>query len=162
MELPKRPIAPSNLFMESMDCEQRCEIEAIKKNKAFFRRLANNLGEVFHIFGRIVDEQKSSKYNMSTQAGSRHSSAYFKADKDGVIFHAHPLLMRERGKQPTQELYDRYKDTGECSADKSYMSEYGHGNVTFDIKLSEDDPNLQQKLKDIMFIMERKYFNRKF
>ena len=151
-----------NLFLSAIPSDQLAEIEAIKKNKAFFRRLANDLGEVFHIFGQIADEQKSSKYKMLTQAGNINYSVYFKADKDGVVFHACPLLMRERGNAPTQELYDRYKDTKEARGDGSYLGSSGHGNVTFDIQLSEDDPKLQQKLRDIVFIMGMSYFNKKF
>lgn len=152
----------NNLFLNAIPSDQLAEIEAVKKNKAFFRRLANDLGEVYHIFGQVADEQKSSRYKMYTQAGNVNYSVYFTADKDGVVFHAYPLLMRERGKEPTQELYDRYKDTGEARGDKSYLGSSGHGNVTFDIKLSENDPNLQQKLRDIVFIMSKQYFNKKF
>ena len=57
-------------------------------------------------------------------------------------------------------LYEKYKETS--TADDSFEVRRDHGRVTIRIKLDENDIELNNKLKDIVYLMEQNQFTKVF
>ena len=57
-------------------------------------------------------------------------------------------------------LYERYKELS--TADDNFKVRHDHGQVVIRIKLDENDIDLKDKLKDIVYLMEQNQFTKVF
>ena len=62
--------------------------------------------------------------------------------------------------KPLGFLYEKYIETS--SADDSFKVRHDHGQVVIRIKLDENDIDLKDKLKDIVYLMEQNQFTKVF
>jgi hypothetical protein len=148
-----------NLFLQAMPISERTEIDNIKANKDFARKLASDLSKVFQINLQISDSIDSSQIYVGSMS-QRFNCPYFIAKKDGVIFNMNVLGYRES----TQffslgELYEKYKETSK--ADNNFLGNgSGHGYVQFSIKIPLE--NYTDVLRDIIKLFNQQRYSKVF
>jgi hypothetical protein len=142
-----------NLFLQAMPISERTEIDNIKANKDFARKLASDLSKVFQINLQISDSIDSSQIYVGTMS-QRFNCPYFIAKKDGVIFNMNVLGYRGESQlfgRLLGDLYEKYKDS--ATADNNFLNEKsGHGNVTFRIQIPLQ--NYDDVLRDILSLFK--------
>jgi hypothetical protein len=165
----------SNLFLQSMTDEQVGAIEKVKQNKVFTLRLIKDLGQIFHTNETVRDEQNSVRVSISAYGQNRYENFIFHANKNGVTFSGKVLGYREVDTvksphiKPLGALYEKYKTDGgsmfdgiSTVADNEFLSDHGHGEVQFTIKIEENSSNLQETLRDIIYLLEKESFKKRF
>ena len=154
-----------NLFLDAIDSDKLNEINAIKTNKAFALRIINDLRKVFRTYERIQDECDSTSIDMKrTSTSNYYRCISLLANKKGLFFIANCLgyygVNNGSSIKPLGFLYEKYKETS--TADDSFEVRRDHGNVTIRIKLDENDIELNNKLRDIVYLMEQNQFTKVF
>lgn len=156
----------NNLFLDAMDTEKQKAIDEIKLNKEFALKLIYDLDRVFQTNYEIVDEQNSVIIRMKRSPSNNWYRAFsFVATKDGIKFNATLLDYYSN----VGKLYKKYKSSG-STAESNFLMEgtTQHGNVTFVIPISRNPQtiingnNLKDALQDIVFIMEREQYRKRF
>lgn len=154
-----------NLFFDVLSVERQTEINTIKHNKAFASKLVNDLNKVFYTHFEIEDQQEGSIIYMKRGASyGRYGSFMFIADKNGIRFKSRNLgYYKNSPFKNMGELYERYKNVG-TTADTTFLEDKDapHGFVNFLIPINENDQNLNQTLKDIVYLMEQDQFIKRF
>jgi hypothetical protein len=152
-----------NLFLQAMDADKLLAINEIKANKEFAMKLINDLSQVFHTNHIIKDGTDYSLISMKVSPSYIYSQ-YFNANKNGITFSTKSLgsYKSEKPNWCLGELYEKYKDNG-TTADSGFTDKkYGHGFVEFRIPFQRNDANLNNILKDIIYLMEFKGFRKRF
>ena len=155
-----------NLFLNSIDSDKLNEINAIKNNKAFALRLINDLGKVFQTNHKVEDNADDVISYMRTSPNHNFYGCFrIKADKNGLFFYADCLGYYSVNVgshiKPLGAMYEKYKKDSKAS--DAFISETDrHGHVNIVIQLSENDPMLKEKLKDIFYLMEAKGFSKNY
>lgn len=150
----------NNLFLDALDSEKLNEIEEIKLNKKFALQLIYDLDRVFQTNYEILDEQNSVIIRMKRSPSNNWYRAFsFVSTKEGIIFNAVLLDYYSR----VGELFEKYKSSG-TTAEENFLNEgcSQHGNVTFRIPIYRSGNDLKQTLRDIIFIMEREQYRKRF
>jgi len=153
-----------NMFLQALSVDERLEIDNIKRNKFFALNLLKDLQEAYHAFVKVEDNQKSVVIHVDPTLNRRTAAFRFIADKDGVRMCSKNLgyrTLKEGSKIPTLgKLYDKYKDFG-TTAESGFLSEtHGHGFVNFIIPIVSG--NLNDTMRDIIYLLNFERFNRKF
>jgi hypothetical protein len=161
-----------NLFLQAMDTDKVLAIAETKQNKAFALRLVDNLNNVFHTHAKTEDGRDACTINIKAKEYYRDGSGHrFYANSEGVFFISEPSGYYEGGKKPLGALYEKYKDCGvtidgefrKTAVDDSFLKkEQGYGTVKLKIPIYRNDVNLNEKLRDIVYILERDNFDKKF
>jgi hypothetical protein len=143
-----------------MDTEQQKAIDEIKANKEFALQLIYDLDKVFQTNYEVVDDQNQVTIRMKRNVSSNWYKCFsFIATKEGISFNA-PLLdyYSHVGK-----LYEKYKSNG-TKAEESFLKVGGtqFGIVSFRIPIYRIGDDLKQTLRDIIFIMEREQYRKRF
>ena len=154
-----------NLFLDAIDSDKLNEINAIKTNKAFALRIINDLRKVFRTYERIEDMYDSTSIDMKRTSTSNYYHCFsLLANKRGLFFIANCLgyysVNEGSSIKPLGFLYEKYIETS--SADDSFKVRHDHGQVVIRIKLDENDIDLKDKLKDIVYLMEQNQFTKVF
>jgi hypothetical protein len=154
-----------NLFLDAIDSDKLNEINAIKTNKAFALRIINDLRKVFRTYERIEDASDSTSIDMKRTSTSNYYHCFtLLANKKGLFFIANCLGYYSVGEgstiKPLGKLYEKYIETS--SADDNFKVRHDHGQVVIRIKLDENDIDLKDKLKDIVYLMEQNQFTKVF
>ena len=151
-----------NLFLDAIDSDKLNEINAIKTNKAFALRIINDLRKVFRTHERIEDAYDSTSIDMRRTSTSNFYRCFsLLANKKGLFFDAVCLGYYEGSTiKPLGKLYEKYIDLS--TADDNFKVRHDHGQVVIRIKLDENDIDLKDKLKDIVYLMEQNQFTKVF
>lgn len=154
-----------NLFLSAMDTNQQMEIQEIKANKEFARRLINDLDKVFQTNYEIEDDKDSvSIYMRTSSSHSQYGAFKFFINKNGIKFVSKNLGYYSGTQfKNLGELYEKYKGNG-TKADENFLNENTtrHGWVSFNIPINRNGDNLNETLKDIMYIMEQNGYRKRF
>jgi len=158
-----------NLFLSALDDNQLKTIENIKANKAFALRIIKDLDVVFNTNFSIENQQNSVVIYMKVSASHNlYNCARFVATTNGVKFSSKNLGYYKGFKfKDLGWLYEKYKGNG-TTADDNFLfnQEDGYarafGNVEFELPIKENDVNLKETLKDIVYLMEQKGFIKRF
>ena len=156
----------NNLFFDAMDSEKLKAIDEIKANKGFTLQLINDLDKVFQTNYEILDEQDCVIIRMKRSPSNNWYRAFsFVATKEGIKFNAVLLDYYSH----VGKLYKKYKSSGTTAEDNFFREgTTQHGNVSFVIPISRNPQtiingnNLKDALRDIMFIMEREQYRKRF
>jgi hypothetical protein len=154
-----------NLFLNAIDSDKLNEINAIKRNKAFALRILNDLSKVFRTYEKIEDEYDSTSIDMKRTSTSNYYRCFsLVSNKKGLFFDAVCLGYYSVGEgssiKALGKLYEKYIDLS--TADDNFKLRHDHGYVTIRIKLDESDIDLNEKLKDIVYLMEQNQFTKIF
>jgi hypothetical protein len=154
-----------NLFLDAIDSDKLNEINAIKTNKAFALRIINDLRKVFRTYERIEDASDSTSIDMKRTSTSNYYNCFsLLANKKGLFFIANCLgyYGKDDGSsiKPLGKLYEKYIDLS--TANDCFKVRHDHGQVVIRIKLDENDIDLKDKLKDIVYLMEQNQFTKVF
>jgi hypothetical protein len=151
-----------NLFLDAIDSDKLNEINAIKTNKAFALRIINDLRKVFRTYERIEDASDSTSIDMKRTSTSNYYHCFsLLANKKGLFFIANCLGYYEGSSRKSLGfLYEKYIDLS--TAEDSFKVRHDHGQVVIRIKLDENDIDLKDKLKDIVYLMEQNQFTKVF
>jgi hypothetical protein len=154
-----------NLFLNAIDSDKLNDINAIKRNKAFALRILNDLSKVFRTYEKIEDEYDSTSIDMKRTSTSNYYSCFsLLSNKKGLFFNANCLgyysVNDGSSIKALGKLYEKYIDLS--TADDSFKNRHDHGKVTIRIKLDENDIDLNDKLKDIVYLMEQNQFTKVF
>jgi len=145
-----------------MTTDQLQEHEAIAKNKAFAQRLLTDLAKVYTIIETVKDNVKNTVIKLQS-SGNYISTASFNANKDGIFFGSDVLgYYEDKTVRGIGKHYERYKEDGTISKDGKDFTQNDHKRISFKIKLTENDPTLPQRLRDVMYLLEHNGFNKKF
>jgi hypothetical protein len=150
----------NNLFFDAMDSEKLKAIDEIKANKGFTLQLINDLDKIFQTNYEIVDEQNCVIIRMKRSPSNNwYRSFSFVATKEGINFNATLLDYYSH----VGYLFEKYKNSG-TTAEENFVKEgtSKHGNVSFRIPIYRSGDDLKQTLRDIMFIMEREQYRKRF
>lgn len=153
-----------NLFINSMSSDTIAKINAIKKNKKFALLLIEHLSKVYQIFESVKDQEKNVLVEMRRNENNL-PTAFFSANKDGVTFSISVLGYYEASSNPTWsigELYERYIADGTKPKRSKTFVKGDHSEVEFKIKLYEGDSGLANRLRDIMYLLDKLQYNKKF
>lgn len=144
-----------NLFLNAMDSDKLNEINAIKDNKSFAMRILNNLSNVFRTYDKVQDECDRVVIYMKTSFTSNYYNAFtIIADKNGLFFNAHCLGYYSGGKKPLGVIFEKYKQWSKDT--DNFVSQPERLNrVVISIPLNRNDVDLNDKLKDIVYLMEQ-------
>ena len=156
----------NNLFLDAMDTEQQTAIQDIKANKEFALQLIKDLDRVFQTNYEILDEQNCVIIRMKRSPSNNWYRAFsFVATKEGIKFNAVLLDYYSH----VGKLYKKYKSSGTTAEDNFFREgTTQHGNVSFIIPISRNPQtiingnNLKDALKDIILIMEREQYRKRF
>jgi hypothetical protein len=154
-----------NLFLNAIDSDKLNEINAIKRNKAFALRILNDLSKVFRTYEKIEDEYDSTSIDMKRTSTSNYYRCFsLVSNKKGLFFNAVCLgyysVNGVSSIKALGKLYEKYIDLS--TADDNFKVRHDHGYVTIRIKLDENDIDLNEKLKDIVYLMEQNQFTKIF
>ena len=154
-----------NLFLNAIDSDKLNEINVIKTNKAFALRIINDLKKVFRTYERIEDLYDSTSIDMKRTSTSNYYHCFsLLANKKGLFFIANCLgyysVNEGSSIKPLGFLYERYKELS--TADDNFKVRHDHGQVVIRIKLDENDIELNNKLRDIVYLMEQNQFTKIF
>jgi hypothetical protein len=154
-----------NLFLNAIDSDKLNDINAIKRNKAFALRILNDLSKVFRTYEKIEDEYDSTSIDMKRTSTSNYYRCFsLVSNKKGLFFDAVCLGYYSVGEgssiKALGKLYEKYIDLS--TADDNFKLRHDHGYVTIRIKLDENDIDLNEKLKDIVYLMEQNQFTKIF
>ena len=150
----------NNLFLDALDSNKVNEIEEIKLNKQFALQLINDLDRVFQTNYEIVDEQDCVIIRMKRSPSNNWIRCFsFVATKDGINFNAVLLDYYSH----VGHLFEKYKSNG-TKAEENFVKEgtSKHGNVSFRIPIYRSGDDLKQTLRDIVFILEREQYRKRF
>lgn len=157
-----------NLFMAAMSVDKVAAIEQTKAYKAFALKLINDLKRVFRVNEEVNDGQNSCTIRIKAKPYYIYRDNKFVANSDGVF-----LLFKSLGYysvdtesnphiMPLGKLYEKYKDTG-SSAESSFLDEKNrYGYVNFKIQLAPNDVLLNDKLRDIIYLLEQDSYHKVF
>jgi hypothetical protein len=149
-----------NLFLQVMTISEREEIDAIKANKTFAKRLVEDLSKVYKIHTEIRDDQKCSVVHIGSSASHKYDKPIFMATKNGIKFSAKVLGYNNCSFYGT-ELNDVYLRNPNSKADKAFLeNKNGHGFVELQIIIPL--ANYDTQLRDIMFALNLLNFNKNF
>ena len=154
-----------NLFLNAIDSDKLNDINAIKRNKAFALRILNDLSKVFRTYEKIEDEYDSTSIDMKRTSTSNYYRCFsLVSNKKGLFFDAVCLgyysVNEGSSIKALGKLYEKYIDLS--TADDNFKVRHDHGYVTIRIKLDENDIDLNEKLKDIVYLMEQNQFTKIF
>lgn len=174
-----------NLFLEAIGSEKISAINETKENKRFLLSLIEDLDKVFHTHYEISDKEDCVEIRIKPNKSYGYHGTYsFFASKNGVRFSARVLgyyECKDPNFKPIGKLYEKYKDFA-ATADKSFLKKDSiggaHGYVEFNIPLYRSDliismkdthsekqkPNerLVDTLKDIVYLLEKERYNKRF
>lgn len=144
-----------NLFLNAMDSDKLNEINAIKDNKAFAMRILNNLSNVFRTYDKVEDECDRVVIYMKTSFTSNYYHSFtIIADKNGLFFNADCLGYYLGGKKPLGVIFEKYKEWSKDT--DNFVSQPERLNrVVISIPLNRNDVDLNDKLRDIVYLMEQ-------
>ena len=149
-----------NLFLQVMTISEREEIEAIKANKSFTKRLVEDLSKVYKFYAETSDFSDYSVVRIGSSANHKYDKPSFHADKNGIRFYAKVLGYRNSQNYGT-ELNDVYLRNPNSKADKSFLeSNLGHGYV--ELRIDIPLANYDTQLRDIMFALNLLSFSKNF
>ena len=149
-----------NLFLQVMTISEREEIDAIKANKAFAKRLVEDLSRVYKIYAETRDDQNCSVVHIGHSASHKYDKPIFIATKNGIKFSAKVLGYRDCSFYGT-ELNDVYLRNSNSKADKGFLdTKHGHGYVELEINIPL--ANYDTQLRDIMFALNLLRFSKNF
>jgi hypothetical protein len=149
-----------NLFLQVMTISEREEIEAIKANKSFTKRLVEDLSKVYKIYTETRDDQSCSVVYIGSSANHKYDKPSFHADKNSIRFYTKVLGYRNSQNYGT-ELNDVYLRNPNSKADKSFLeSNLGHGYV--ELRIDIPLANYDTQLRDIMFALNLLSFSKNF
>jgi hypothetical protein len=167
-----------NLFLLAMDTDKVLAISETKENKAFALRLVNNLNNVFHIHAKTEDYRNVCAIHIKAKAGYKDGYGHrFYVNSEGVFFISNSIgyyavdTKLNPHIKPLGALYEKYKDCGvtidnkfcKTTVDDSFLKkERGHGTVKLKILIYRNDVNLNDKLRDIVYILEQDHYDKKF
>jgi hypothetical protein len=149
-----------NLFLQVMTISEREEIDMIKANKTFTKRLVEDLSKVYKFYAETSDFSDYSVVRIGSSANHKYDKPSFHADKNGIRFYAKVLGYRNSQNYGT-ELNDVYLRNPNSKADKSFLdSKLGHGYIEMriDIPLA----NYDTQLRDVMFVLNLLRFSKNF
>lgn len=151
-----------NLFKVAMG-EDLGNYEAIKRNKAFALRLLNDLSTVYTVNESVTDNSNSVTIGMR-RSPNYNPKAFFNATAEGVFFISDVLGYYEaKTVKPIGELYEKYRAEGTKRTNGNDTFVKGdHAAISFKIKLSENASDLPQRLKDVMYLLDRQDFVKRF
>ena len=151
-----------------MDADKVSKIEQTKLNKQFALRVIKDLARVFRVNEQINDGQNSCTIRIKAQPNYIYQNNNFVANSDGVFFNFKALgyyaVDTERNPliKPLGKLYEKYKDVG-SSAESSFLDQKNrHGYVSYRIPLQHNDALLNDKLRDIVYLLEQDGYNKVF
>lgn len=150
-----------NLFLQAMTISEREEIENIKANKAFIRRLMDDLKKVYKIYPEVYDSQNQSKIYLGQTSNHKYDVPYFRATAENVTFNVKTLGYRDCSFYGTLlfDLYKKYESTSK--ADSNFLeSKSGLGNIEFIIEIPLTGCDSQ--LRDVMAILNLRRYNKVF
>jgi len=143
-----------------MTISEREEIDAIKANKAFAKRLVEDLSRVYKIYAETRDDQNCSVVHIGHSASHKYDKPIFIATKNGIKFSAKVLGYRDCSFYGT-ELNDVYLRNSNSKADKGFLdTKHGHGYVELEINIPL--ANYDTQLRDIMFALNLLRFSKNF
>lgn len=149
-----------NLFLQVMTISEREEIEAIKANKAFTKRLVEDLSRVYKIYTETRDASDYSSVHIGSSANHKYDKPSFCADKNGIRFYAKVLGYNNCSFYGT-ELNDVYLRNQNSKADKEFLNnKNGHGYV--ELRIDIPLANYDTQLRDIMFALNLLRFSKNF
>lgn len=144
-----------NLFLNAMDSDKLNEINAIKDNKSFAMRILNNLSNVFRTYDKVQDECDRVVIYMKTSFTSNYYNAFtITVDKNGLFFNAYCLGYYKGGKKPLGVVFEKYKEWSK-DTDNFVIRPDNLNRVVISIPLNRNDIDLNDKLKDIVYLMEQ-------
>lgn len=155
----------NNLFFSAMDVEKQMAINEIKENKKFALKLIQDLDKIFQTNYHIEDQQDGVIIRMKKSPNNNWYNCFsFIVNKDGIEFHCNNLgYYYSNHFKHLGWLYEKYKDNG-TTADSNFLLEGSsmHGWVHFKIKINRQGDNLNDTLKNIVYLMEHNQYNKKF
>jgi len=142
-----------NLFLQAMDPQEVVDINEVKLNKQFALRLISDLSKVFQTNHEVEDDKDFARIRMRNSP-SWHNCFSFTANKSGVVFSSNILTYESK----IGHLYKKYKDNYGTRKERENDN---HCVFTIQIKIDRNDLSLNEKLKDIVELMNLKgYFKR--
>lgn len=157
-----------NLFLTAMDANKVTAIEQTKANKAFALRIINDLRRVFQVNEQTSDTENSCVIRIKAKSNYIYQNNSFVANDKGVFFNFKSLgyytVNTERNPRimPLGKLYEKYKDTGSSAESRFLDPTSRHGYVAFRIELEVNDVLLNDKLRDIVYLLEQDGYNKVF
>jgi hypothetical protein len=155
----------NNLFLNAMDTDQQMSIQEIKANKQFALQLINDLDRVFQTNYQVEDQENGVVIRIKTSPSNNWYHCFsFVVGKGGITFNCqnlgyyHTTQFKSLG-----PLYEKYKGNG-ATADDNMLREgtQRHGWVKFSLKINRNGDNLNDTLKDIIYLMEQNQYKKRF
>lgn len=145
-----------NLFIQAMNPQEVADINETKLNKEFALRLIYDLSKVFQTNHQVFNERDSVEIRMKTSPNHNWYGCFrFTADKKGISFYANILTYHKH----IGHLYVKYKEN---EGTKKERENDDHCNFKIEIKINRHDSNINEKLKDIVELMNLNRFNKRF
>ena len=138
-----------NLFLQVMTISEREEIDMIKANKTFAKRLVEDLSRVYKIHTETRDDSDYSVLHIGHSASHKYDKPRFYADNKGIRFYARVLGYRNSQHYGTL-LHDLFLRNKNSKADISFLSgeKSGHGYVDLEIEIPL--ANYDNQLRDVI------------
>jgi len=154
------------MFEQALLPTEAIELNKLKKNKAFVMLLINDLERYYHIHKKEVKDDINSTTIWLYPNGSRIVNSRFIATANRVVFETKVLAYRIQNPNSTNmtpdwcfgDLYEKYKDVEGTHAEKGFLSDHNHGEVTFYIPITTE--NLNSTLRDVMRLLEKDGYKR--
>lgn len=145
-----------NLFLQAMDPQEVVDINEIKLNKEFALRLISDLSKVFQTNHNVEDDKNHVQIKMKTSPNHNWYNCFsFTANKNGIIFSCDILTYQSR----IGHLYNKYKEN---VGTKKERENDNFCTFSIQIKIDRNDLRLNEKLKDIVELMNLKGFFKRF
>ena len=151
-----------NLFLQVMTISEREEIDMIKANKTFAKRLVEDLSKVYKIYTETRDDSDYSVLHIGHSASHKYDKPRFYADNKGIRFYARLLGYRNSQNYGTllHDLFLRNKNS------KGFDKRYGDECFvllrlcnTFSLKSKKwFQHNLLQNFLATLFLLPHSYF----
>ena len=155
-----------NLFLNAMDTDQQMSIQEIKENKQFALRLINDLDKVFQTNYAVEDGENGVVIRMKTSPSINWYHCFsFVVGKGGITFNCQNLgYYHTKQFKALGPLYEKYKGNG-ATVDNNVLHGGvlgGHGWFKFSLKINRNGDNLNDTLKDIIYLMEQNQYKKRF
>jgi hypothetical protein len=157
----------TNLFLQALGTEKTDEIKAISNNKAFGLRIIKDLDKVFETNYSVKDDTNSCAINTKQTKTRSYGTCNFIVDKDGIHFTFKGLAYYKVESYNSHikavgELYEKYMRESRGNKDEDWITERGSGEITIKFSFVENDIKLSDKLKDIIYFMEKERYSKRF
>jgi len=157
-----------NLFTEALPKNEADKISAIKTSKAFALRLLSDLKGVYRIFETVNDQQNGVVIEIRRSSNIRQGYGFnFIADMNGVRFVGRVLGYRVLPEGSDIKTFgwimEKYSEFG-SKAESRFMDDVPQpfGYVDFVIPLKYADPKFNERIRDVMKLLDKDEFNKNF